>query len=589
VIDLSGSFNDNVTEEIKSRCNIVDVIGQVVPLKRMGSNYKGVCPFHNEKTPSFVVSETKQIFTCFGCGATGDVFEFVRKYYNLDFPGTVEKLAKEYGVEYVSNYQKDSRKELYYQINREAATFFFKAFCQTKNPGLTYMLKRGIDPTTLKKFGIGYADGEWDSLYKYFMAKEIDVKILKELGLVSESKGKYYDKFRNRVMFPIINTRGKVIGFGGRAIDDAMPKYLNSPESPVFMKKNNLYGLNLSRQDISKENCAILVEGYMDVISLYQSGIRNVGASLGTALTENQAKMLRRYTKNIVLSYDADSAGQAAALRGIDILFKEGCKPKVLHVTDGKDPDEFVKKHGKDAFKKLVSQALGFVDYKISVLRKKYNLNSYEESIEFLEEAAIVLRQLSPIEADIHIKKLANEIKISENAIRLEINGNNTQEEQINHNYLDNREEKPTLDINSSILPVEKNLIKLIITDYKYYKIIIKNENAFKSNYGKKLFSVISSFYKEESELDIMKLQDSLEPDEMIVLSDIIDNVQLADKEEQILQESLNKIEVENLTEKENSLLMRLSMADEEENQEMIKVLTEELMDLQRKKMERGK
>jgi DNA primase len=355
------------------------------------------------------------------------------------------------------------------------------------------------------------------------------------------------------------------------------------------MKKNNLYGLNLSRQDISKENCAILVEGYMDVISLYQSGIRNVGASLGTALTENQAKMLRRYTKNIVLSYDADSAGQAAALRGIDILFKEGCKPKVLHVTDGKDPDEFVKKHGKDAFKKLVSQALGFVDYKISVLRKKYNLNSYEESIEFLEEAAIVLRQLSPIEADIHIKKLANEIKISENAIRLEINGNNTQEEQINHNYLDNREEKPTLDINSSILPVEKNLIKLIITDYKYYKIIIKNENAFKSNYGKKLFSVISSFYKEESELDIMKLQDSLEPDEMIVLSDIIDNVQLADKEEQILQESLNKIEVENLTEKENSLLMRLSMADEEENQEMIKVLTEELMDLQRKKMERGK
>ncbi len=589
MIDLSNSFNDNLTEEIKSRCNIVDVIGQVVSLKRMGSNFKGVCPFHNEKTPSFVVSETKQIFTCFGCGATGDVFEFVKRYYNLDFPETVEKLAKEYGVEYVNNYKDDGKKELYYQINREAATYFLKTFCQSSNPGLTYMLKRGIEPNTLKKFGIGYADGEWDSLYKYFMSKNIDVKILKELGLVSESKGRYYDKFRNRVIFPIINTRGKVIGFGGRAIDDSTPKYLNSPESSVFMKKNNLYGLNLSRQDISKENCAILVEGYMDVISLYQSGIRNVSASLGTALTENQAKMLRRYTKNIVLSYDADSAGQAAALRGIDILFKEGCKPKVLHVTDGKDPDEFVKKHGKDAFKELVDKSSGFVDYKISVLRKKYNLDSYEESIDFLKDAADVLRDLSPIEADIHIKKLANEIKISENAIRLEINGNNTQEQQMINNHIDDKEEKQTKETNSSMLLVEKNLIKLMITDYEYFKIISQYEDAFKSSYGQKLFSVVSSLYKEEKELDVMKLQDSLETDEMIVLSDIIDNVQLADKEEQILQESLNKIEVEDLKEKENSLLMRLSMADEEENQEMIKLLTEELMNLQKKKMERGK
>ncbi|QHI73657.1 hypothetical protein Ami3637_15870 [Aminipila terrae] len=170
---MSKSFNDSVTEEIKSRCNIVDVIGQVVALKRMGSNFKGVCPFHNEKTPSFVVSEAKQIFTCFGCGATGDVFEFVKKYYNLDFPGTVEKLAREYGVEYVNNYKEDGRKELYYQINKEAATYYLKAFCQKSNPGLTYMLKRGIQPVTLKKFGIGYADGEWDSLYRYFLSKTL--------------------------------------------------------------------------------------------------------------------------------------------------------------------------------------------------------------------------------------------------------------------------------------------------------------------------------------------------------------------------------------------------------------------------------
>lgn len=587
--DLSSSFNDNVTEEIKSRCNIVDVIGQVVPLKRMGSNFKGVCPFHNEKTPSFVVSETKQIFTCFGCGATGDVFEFVKKYYNLDFPTAVEKLAKEYGIDYINRNKNDGKKELYYQINREAATFFYKAFWKSSNQGLTYMLKRGIEPITLKKFGIGYADGEWNSLLNYFKSKKIDIKILKELGLVSESKGKVYDKFRNRVIFPIINTRGKVIGFGGRAIDDSTPKYLNSPESPVFLKKNNLYGLNLSRQDISKENCAILVEGYMDVISLYQSGIKNVGASLGTALTENQAKMLRRYTKNIVLSYDADNAGQAAALRGIDILFKEGCKAKVLHVTDGKDPDEFVKKHGRDAFKNLVNKSLGFVDYKISILRKKYNLNNYDESIDFLKEAAAILKELSPIEADIHIKKLANEIKISENAIRLEINGNNTQEEKLYHHENTTKDEDYLNEINSSVLLVEKNLIKLMITDYNYFEIISQNKDAFKSDYGKKLFSIVNSLYEDEKDLDIRKLQDALEQDEMAVLSDIIDNVQFSGKEEEVLHECLNKIEVEDLKEKENSLLIRLSMADEEENQEMIKILTEELMNLQKRKMERGK
>ncbi|QIB69482.1 DNA primase [Aminipila butyrica] len=583
---MSGSFNDNVIEEIKSRCNIVDVIGQVVSLKRMGSNFKGVCPFHNEKTPSFVVSEPKQIFTCFGCGATGDVFEFVKKYYNLDFPGTVERLAKDYGVEYVNHSREDGKKELYYQINKEAAIFYLKAFCQTSNPGLTYMLKRGIQPVTLKKFGIGYADGQWDSLYRHFMDKKVDVKLLQELGLVSESKGRYYDKFRNRVMFPIINTRGKVIGFGGRAIDDASPKYLNSPESPVFLKKNNLYGLNLSRQDISKENCAILVEGYMDVISLYQSGIRHVGASLGTALTESQAKMLRRYTKNVILSYDADSAGQAAALRGIDILFKEDCRPKVLHVTDGKDPDEFVKKHGKEAFKTLVDNALGFVDYKFSMLRQRYNLDSYEESVDFLKEAAAVLRSLSPIEADVYIKKLASEIKISENAIRLEINGNTTQEDPHIHPY---REEHPQADSLPELPLVEKNLLKLMLTDREYFQRIAPYGYAFKSAYGQKIFSLAGSLYKEAGELDMMKLRDGLEPEESRGLSDILDSVQLADKEEQVLEESLNKIEIENLQERENSLLMRLSMADEEENQETIQVLTEEWMNLQREKMERGK
>lgn len=340
---MGFSFSNSSIEDLKNQVNIVDVVGRVVQLKRAGTNFKGVCPFHNEKTPSFVVSEQKQIFTCFGCGVKGDVIEFVEKHYNLDFGEAVEKIAGEYGITLEKRNYDDNR-DAYYEVNRQAAAFFYKAFTEQANKGYSYMKNRGIDDAVLKKFGIGYADEQWDSLYKYLTAKGVSKEMLLELGLVSESKGKCYDKFRNRVIFPIINTSGKVIGFGGRAIGDDNPKYLNSAESRVFQKKNNLYGLNITRQEIGKSDNAILVEGYMDTISLYQGGVRNVVASLGTALTENQAKLLKRYTGEVVLSYDADSAGRAAALRGLDVLSKENCKVKVLHVTDGKDPDEFIKK-----------------------------------------------------------------------------------------------------------------------------------------------------------------------------------------------------------------------------------------------------
>ncbi|MFR9144560.1 MAG: DNA primase, partial [Lentihominibacter sp.] len=311
----------NIVDEIKSRCNIVDVIGRVVPLKKAGSNYKGVCPFHNEKTPSFIVSESKQIFTCFGCGATGDLLEFVKRYYNLDFRGSVEMLAKEYGISLEGAFRSNKDKDELYEINRQAARFFFKALRQQANLGYTYMKRRGISEEILNKFGIGYADEKWDSLYGFLRGKGISEEKMLDLGLISKSNGRYFDKFRNRVIFPIINTGGKVIGFGGRIIGEGEPKYLNSQESNIFKKKYNLYGLNLAGGDVRKEDSIILVEGYMDVVSLYQNGVRNVSASLGTALTENQARLIKRYTKNVILSYDADNAGQSAAMRGLDILY----------------------------------------------------------------------------------------------------------------------------------------------------------------------------------------------------------------------------------------------------------------------------
>ena len=419
---MSFSFSNHTIENLKNQINIVDVIGRCVPLKRAGNNYKGVCPFHNEKTPSFVVSEQKQIFTCFGCGATGDVIEFVKRFYNLEFSEAVEKLANEYGIT-LEKKAKDDNRDVYYQVNRMAANFFYKAFTETANKGYPYMKNRGISPAILKKFGIGYADEKWDSLYQYLLSQGVDTKIMVELGLVSESKGKYYDKFRNRVMFPIINTSGKVIGFGGRAIHpDDNPKYLNSPESKIFQKKNNLYGLNISRQSVGKDGYIILVEGYMDVIALYQAGVTNVAASLGTALTENQARLIKRYTKNVVLSYDADGAGRAAALRGLDILKAEECKVRVLHVTDGKDPDEYIKAFGKDAFARLLDQSENQVDYRLDQIRKKFNLEDDVQRVSFLQEAAQLIASLnSPVEREIYGGHAAQTAGISAEAMAQEV------------------------------------------------------------------------------------------------------------------------------------------------------------------------
>lgn len=579
-------IRNNIVDEIKSRCNIVDVIGRHVLLKKTGSNYKGVCPFHNEKTPSFVVSDIKQIFTCFGCGATGDVIEFVQRYNNLDFIGALEKLCSEYDIEMThSSYQTEQDRTALYDINREAAAFFYRAFFNKPNPGYDYMKKRGLDPETLRKFGIGYADEEWDSLYRYFVKKGTDLQILLKLGLISHSKGKYYDRFRNRIIFPIINTRRKVIGFGGRTIGVEEPKYLNSPESAIFQKKNNLYGLNLTRQDINKEKYVVLVEGYMDVISLYQNGIRNVSASLGTALTENQAAMIKRYSDNVILAYDADEAGQAAALRGLDILHKAGCKVKVVHISDGKDPDDFIKKKGKEEFLKLVNNAMSFADYKIYILKQRLDLNTTEGRVEFLQETAKVLSELSPVEADIYIKKIARETNISEGAIRLEINVNNNSENTKKYKKVSigDTGKESKLETDSGFVTIlEKNLIKLMLLKSSYVNRIKPYEWVFQNPSAFKIYDVIKSVYKSDEEIDVKKVEDSLEADDNKLLQDIMENIHLADKEEQVFQDCINSIKEAVLAKREQEIIQLISILDDENDRDKIDALTIELMNLQK-------
>lgn len=579
---MSFSFSKEAIEELKNQIDIVDVIGRSVELKRAGANYKGLCPFHNEKTPSFIVSPQKQIFTCFGgCGASGDVVTFVKRYYNLDFNEAVEKLADEYGIEIQKNSHKDDR-EKYYEVNREAARLFYRNLTEKKNPGYTYFQRRGIQDSTIKKFGLGYAEDSWNNLYDYFKKKGTDEKILIELGLISKKGDRCYDKFRNRVIFPIINTAGKVIGFGGRALDnEAMPKYLNSPENKVFQKKNNLYALNSTRQDIGKEGSAIIVEGYMDAISLYQSGVRNVTASLGTALTENQAKLINRYTKNVILSYDADAAGQKAALRGIEVLRGENCKVKVLHVTDGKDPDEYIKKNGREAFLRLTENALPYIDYKLEAAKRGLNISSEEGKLDYMKNISSVLSDLSPVEGDIYIKKISRDTGISEGAIKMEILGNNKQEKHLPERHRETGEEVLELS------PLEATVLKCLFIDPEFSESVLPYSDIFESQLGKKTLNIAFEFYGLNGDFNRGQVIDRLEPAESEKLQESLDKVIITGNEREVLNQCIHRWEFKRLESRERQLRDILSLADEE-NKESIDRLTIELMEVQKEMKAHG-
>lgn len=557
---MAGSFTTSTVDNIKTQVDIVDVIGSVVSLKKTGANHKGLCPFHGEKTPSFVVSEQKQIFSCFGCGASGDVIEFVKRYYNLDFREAVEKLAAQYNIPI----QQSSRGEdltPYYDANRLAAQFFYRAFTEQANKGYSYMKKRGLTPATMKKFGLGYADENWTSLFDFLTQQGISKKIILELGLASESKGRCYDKFRNRVMFPIINTSGKVIGFGGRAIDpEDNPKYLNSPESKVFRKKNNLYGLNLARQAIGKEDRLVLVEGYMDVIGLCQGGVENACATLGTALTENQAKLIKRYTKHVFLSYDADSAGRNAALRGMDILRAADCKVKVLHVTDGKDPDEFIQKNGRAAFLKLLDGAKNFGDYKLEAARIGYDLSKDEEKLEYIQKAAAILESFGPAEQDIYTSKLAKELGVSESALRRETA---RQQEQATPTRQPRREAEDQQRERKPLTSMERNLLKLVVDNGSYVKRIQEVPYLLETDGAKALFLAISQDWNEYGTTDANRILDRLDEPDRSVLADLLENTPPGGDEEALLRLALHQADMKRLRHRERELQNMLSLADD--------------------------
>ena len=420
------AFPPSFLDELAARNPIEEVVGQYVNLKRSGSNLFGLCPFHGEKTPSFSVSPDKGIYYCFGCHKGGSVINFEMEIEGLSYPDAVRALAKRAGLTVPEDEQYQSRfrhQERLWALNKEAAQFFHGALFQPEGAaGLEYAGKRGMPKSTLTKFGIGFAPDSWDALCKAMEAKGFTQEELRSAGLVSVSQknGRIYDRFRNRLMFPIIDVRGNVIGFGGRVMDNSTPKYLNSPETEIFNKRKNLFALNLAKK--SRLGYLILVEGYMDAVALHQYGFDCAVASLGTSLTEEHASLLARYTQQVILIYDGDEAGQNATQRAIPMLEKAGLQVKVLKMRDAKDPDEFLRKFGADRFRILLEESSNRVEYQLKAIQKKYDLNVDEERVNFITEAADFVSTLgNAVQREVYGNRAAEAAKISPEAMKIEV------------------------------------------------------------------------------------------------------------------------------------------------------------------------
>ena len=422
-------YSDDIIEEVRMKNDIVDVISGYVRLQKKGSSYFGLCPFHNEKSPSFSVSPGKQMYYCFGCGAGGNVFTFIMEYENFTFIEAVKYLAERAGVKLPEGeYSKEQRaaadlKTVLLEVNKKAASYYYYQLKQESGrQAYEYLKNRELLDETIKSFGLGYSSKYSDSLYRYLKGKGYSDAILKESGLFSaDERYGMHDKFWNRVMFPIMDVNNRVIGFGGRVMGDAKPKYLNSPETKIFDKSRNLYGLNIARK--SRKNYLIVCEGYMDVISMHQAGFTNAVASLGTALTSGHASLMSRYTKEVLLTYDSDEAGQKAALRGIPILREAGIKPRVVNLAPYKDPDEFIKAEGQEAFEKRLSEAMNYFLFEVQVMERQYNLADPEDKTEFYRAIAKKLLEFpEELERNNYMESISRKYQIRYEDLRRMVN-----------------------------------------------------------------------------------------------------------------------------------------------------------------------
>ena len=579
-------YSDELLDEIRNSNDIVDIISQYVVLKRSGRNFFGLCPFHKEKSPSFSVSPDKQIFHCFGCGKGGNVFHFISQIENINFVESVGILAERAGITLPTsdNSEDEKRQKLkarIYEINEIAANFYHEnLYKPTSKAAQDYVKKRKLDNKTLKEFSIGYA-GNYDELYKELVKKGYtEQEMISSNLILKNNNGQFLDRFRKRFMIPIKDVRDRVIAFGGRVLDDSKPKYINSPEGIVYSKGRNLFGLNVAKKNQMEK--IIVVEGYMDAISLYQRGITNVVASLGTALTEHQGRLLGKYAKQIIIGYDADGAGQAATMRGLEILANLGYDVRVLQLDDPnvKDPDEYVIKNGTGRFNRCVDNSISLVEFKVKMLKKSLNVNTASDKIKFLNEVAKIISKVdNDIEKEIYIERISKDYDVSKEAIYAQTNKLQYKDNQ-GSKILERRiapkkiVKEDTEESNENLNKRENMIISLLLTDngnaYQNLKSVI-DPNDFKIDINKKIVQILYDEF-EKGNSNINSILDSIKDEEMLntitkIMADdynitdinkaIIDIIKIYEKEKIIEEKKqiIAKLEDENLSQEESKEL----------------------------------
>ncbi len=576
-------YSDEILDDVKSSNDIVDVISQYISLKRSGRNYFGLCPFHNEKSPSFSVSPDKQIFHCFGCGVGGNIITFISKIEGIGFKEAIEVLAERANIKLptIDNSVDNKKEELkakVYKVNTFTAEYYHKKLYEpTSKIAQEYVKKRKLNNETIQSFKIGFS-GRFDELYQALKKEGFNDEEILESGLVNKNdNGKYIDRYRNRLMIPIFDERNRVIAFGGRVLDDSKPKYINSPENIVYSKGRHLFGLNVAKKGDTKR--LLIVEGYMDAISLHQRGITNVVASLGTALTTSQGWLLRKNCEQVILGFDSDGAGQTAIMRAVEVMQNMGCDMRILQMTGAKDPDEYILKYGSVRFQKLMDDAISLIEFKIKVLQKDLNLENASDKIKFLNEIAKLISKVeNTMEREIYIEKIAKGYNISKEAIYAEVNKlqyANRKDKKVLE------KEKPVVskirkeekhDVSEEITKRENTIIWILINSIDTYKTIKENIKIedFKNEENKEILKEIYNAL-ENGNTNINSVLDHIDSEKIQGhLTEIMAEDYGITDNKKAIEDLLKKYELEKLENERDRLIEELNNASDSDKKRNI-------------------
>lgn len=529
------ALSDSFLQELKMKTDIEDVISTYVTLKRRGATLVGLCPFHNEKTPSFTVYPATQSFYCFGCGAGGDAITFLKKIENLDYLDAVKTLAQRAGLQMPQEGFDDSlskRRRRILEMNREAARFYHSVLLSPEGKvGYDYYIGRALSAATINHFGLGFAPNQWDALLKHMRAKGYQPAELVDAGLARKGQKGYYDNFRNRVMTPIIDVRGNVIAFGGRVLDDSKPKYINTGDTLVYKKTNELFALNFAKD--SKEDALILCEGYMDVIAMHQAGFTNAVAGCGTALTTEQVRLISRYAKEVILTYDADEAGQKALQKAMTLFDQTDVKVRIPALVGGKDPDEIIRTYGRDKFKGMLEGASNETEFRLLALRRQYNLATTQGKIDFIGGALQILATLPPVEQDLYVSRLSEELGVERQNMKVQLQdlvarqGNRREKREFNRIVQENMRKtaRETMATDASLrkLRAEDRLISLLLRYPDCSRLCMDFDPQWLTpGFAQRVFTLILQRLENGDGTELMDLRDRLTDDEMGRLSGII-------------------------------------------------------------------